>query len=58
MLKSGGRLVMVEGWGNNPLLDAARRLRWRFGREPVEAGEGVIFNEGRRRAAAAAHAPG
>ena len=46
VLKSGGRLVMVEGWGNNPLLDAARRLRWRFGREPVEAGEGVIFNEG------------
>ncbi len=46
VLKSGGRLVLAEGWGNNPLLDAARRLRWRFGREPAEAGEGVIFNEG------------
>ena len=46
VLKPGGRLVLAEGWGNNPLLDAARRLRWRFGREPVEAGEGVIFNEG------------
>ena len=46
VLKPGGRLVMAEGWGNNPLLDAARRLRWRFGREPAEAGEGVIFNEG------------
>ncbi len=46
VLKPGGRLVLAEGWGNNPLLDAARRLRWRFGREPAEAGEGVIFNEG------------
>ena len=45
VLKLGGRLVMAEGWGNNPLLDAARRLRWRFGQEPAEAGEGVIFNE-------------
>ena len=46
VLKPGGRLVLAEGWGNNPLLDAARRLRWRFGQEPAEAGEGVIFNEG------------
>ena len=46
VLKPGGRLVMAEGWGNNPLLDAARRLRWRFGQEPAEAGEGIIFNEG------------
>ena len=46
VLKSGGRLILAEGWGNNPLLNAARRLRWRFGPEPAEAGEGVIFNEG------------
>ena len=46
VLKPGGRLVLAEGWGNNPLLDAARRLRWRFSREPAEAGEGIIFNQG------------
>ena len=45
VLKPGGRLVLAEGWGNNPLLNSARRLRWRLGGEPDGAGEGIIFNE-------------
>jgi SAM-dependent methyltransferase len=45
VLKPGGRLVLAEGWGNNPLLDGARRLHWHISGEPAEAGEGIIFNE-------------
>jgi SAM-dependent methyltransferase len=45
VLKPGGRLVLAEGWGNNPLLDFARRTRWRLSGQPDEAGEGLIFCE-------------
>jgi hypothetical protein len=45
VLRPGGRLVLAENWGNNPLLDAARRLRWRISAEPAEAGEGIFFNQ-------------
>lgn len=43
VIRPGGRLVLAEGWGANPLLNGARRLRWRLSGEPEEAGEGLIF---------------
>ena len=45
VLKPGGRLVLAEGYGNNVLLNLARRLRWRISGEPEEAGEGIIFSD-------------
>jgi SAM-dependent methyltransferase len=45
VLKPGGRLVLVETYGNNPLLNAARALRRRMSREPVEQGEGIVLND-------------
>ena len=44
VLKPGGRLVLVETYGNNPLLNAARVVRRWVSREPVEQGEGIILN--------------
>jgi SAM-dependent methyltransferase len=45
VLKPGGRLVLVETYGNNPLLNAARVVRRRVSREPVEQGEGIVLND-------------
>lgn len=45
VLRPGGRMVLAEGWGNNPFLNAARRLRWSFSGETEDAGEGVIFSQ-------------
>ncbi|MGB7720861.1 MAG: hypothetical protein WBL65_13230, partial [Bryobacteraceae bacterium] len=45
VLKPGGRLVLVETYGNNPLLNAARAVRRRVSREPAEQGEGIILND-------------
>jgi ubiquinone/menaquinone biosynthesis C-methylase UbiE len=45
VLKPGGRLVLVETYGNNPLLNAARVMRRWVSREPVEQGEGIILND-------------
>ncbi|HLJ16140.1 MAG TPA: methyltransferase domain-containing protein [Bryobacteraceae bacterium] len=45
VLKSGGRLVLVETYGNNPLLNAARIFRRWISREAVEQGEGIILND-------------
>jgi len=45
VIKPGGKLVLAETLGNNPLLNAARRLRARLAREPVEQGEGIIFSD-------------
>ena len=45
VLKPGGRLVLAEGYGNNGLLNLARRLRWRISGEAEEAGEGIIFSD-------------
>jgi SAM-dependent methyltransferase len=36
VLKPGGRLVLVETYGNNPLLNAARVVRRLVSREPAE----------------------
>jgi len=43
VLKPGGRLVLAETYGNNALLNLARRLRWRLSGEPAEAGEEILL---------------
>ena len=45
VLKPGGQLVLAETYGNNPALNAARRLRAWLAREPVEQGEGIILTD-------------
>lgn len=45
VLKPGGRLVVAETYGNNRLLNLARRLRWRLSREPAEAGEEILLSD-------------
>lgn len=45
VLKPGGKLILAETYGNNPVLNALRRLRWRLSRQPEEAGEDVIFGD-------------
>lgn len=45
VIRPGGRLVLAETLGNNPLLNAARRLRARLAREPVEQGEGIVLTD-------------
>lgn len=45
VIRPGGKLVLAETWGNNPLLNAARRLRARLAREPIEQGEGIVLSD-------------
>jgi SAM-dependent methyltransferase len=45
VLKPGGRLVLAETLGNNPLLNWARRARAVWAREPAEAGEEILFSQ-------------
>ncbi len=45
VLKPAGRLVLAETYGNNPLLNFARRLRARLSGEPAEQGEEIILGE-------------
>ena len=45
VLRPGGRLVLAETYGNNQLLNSLRRLRWKFSRQPDEAGEEILFND-------------
>jgi SAM-dependent methyltransferase len=44
ILKPGGRLVLCETWGGNPLLNTARRARARIAGEAEEQGEGIILS--------------
>jgi SAM-dependent methyltransferase len=44
VLRPGGRLVLAETYGNNRLLNSLRRLRWKFSRQPEEAGEEILFD--------------
>lgn len=46
VLRPGGRLVLAETYGNNPLLNLARRARWRLHGVPEEAGEEILFGAG------------
>jgi hypothetical protein len=45
VLRQGGRLVLAETYGNNPILNCFRRLRWKPSRQPEEAGEEILFND-------------
>ncbi|MCS6953648.1 MAG: class I SAM-dependent methyltransferase [Bryobacterales bacterium] len=45
VLRVCGRLVLAETYGNNPLLNLARRLRARWSREPAEQGEEILFGD-------------
>ena len=45
VLRSGGKLVLAETYGNNKILDALRRLGWKLSNQPDEAGEEVLFND-------------
>ncbi len=45
VLKPGGELILAETYGNNPVLNLARRLRARLAREPAEQGEGIVLSE-------------
>lgn len=40
-----GRLVLAEMYGNNPILNAARRLRARLAHEPEDQGEEIILSD-------------
>jgi len=45
VLKPGGRLVLAETLGNNPILNVARRAMARRIGEAEEAGEGILFSQ-------------
>jgi SAM-dependent methyltransferase len=45
VLRPGGRLVLAETYGNNKLLNALRRWRWKWTAQPDEAGEDIIFDD-------------
>jgi SAM-dependent methyltransferase len=44
IMKPGGRLVLCEMWGGNPLLNAARRVRAALAGEAEDQGEEVILS--------------
>ncbi len=43
VIAPGGRLVLAETYGDNPVLHLARRARARLTGEPVEAGEEIVL---------------
>ena len=45
VVKPGGKLMLAETYGNNPVLNAARRWRARMAREPAEQGEGIVLSD-------------
>jgi SAM-dependent methyltransferase len=45
VIRPGGKLVLAETYGNNPLLNFLRRVRWRLSRQPEEAGEEIILGD-------------
>jgi SAM-dependent methyltransferase len=45
VLRPGGRLVLAETYGNNPVLNGLRRLRWRLSGQPDDAGEDIILGD-------------
>ncbi len=45
VLRTGGRVVLAETFGNNHLLNAARRLGWKLHGQAAEAGEEIVFND-------------
>ena len=45
VLRPGGKLVLAETYGNNKLLNAVRRWRWKWSGQPDEAGEEIILDD-------------
>jgi SAM-dependent methyltransferase len=45
VLKPGGILLAAETLGNNPLLNAARRLGWRITQQAEEQGEDILLGD-------------
>jgi ubiquinone/menaquinone biosynthesis C-methylase UbiE len=45
VLRPGGRLVLAETFGNNHLLNMARRLGWKLRGQADEQGEEIVFND-------------
>ncbi len=45
VLKPGGYLVLAETFGNNPLINAARRLGWKLRKQQEEQGEEILFSD-------------
>lgn len=45
VLRVGGRLVLAETYGNNQLLNLARKMVWRVRGQAEEAGEEIVFND-------------
>jgi 2-polyprenyl-3-methyl-5-hydroxy-6-metoxy-1,4-benzoquinol methylase len=45
VVRPGGRVILAETWGENPLLKRARQLRARFQQESEEQGEEIILGE-------------
>ncbi len=45
VIRRGGCLVLAETYGNNPLLNLARRARWRLHREAAEQGEDILISD-------------
>jgi len=45
VIRPGGRLLLAETLGNNPLLNAARRVLARVSGEDSDQGEGIIFGD-------------
>jgi SAM-dependent methyltransferase len=45
VIRPGGRLMLAETYGNNPLLNTARRLRWWLAGEAAEQGEDILLSD-------------
>ena len=45
VLRTGGKLVLAETYGNNKLLNFVRRLGWRLRGQAEEAGEEIVFSD-------------
>ncbi len=45
VIRPGGRLVLAETWGNNPLLMVARQVRAKLAHEAEEQGEEIVLND-------------
>ena len=45
VLKPGGILLLAETLGNNPLLNAARRLGWKLAQQQEEQGEDILLSD-------------
>ncbi len=45
VLRPGGRLVLAETYGNNELLNMARRVGWKLRGQAEEQGEEIVFSD-------------